>query len=60
MRLIVPVNEPEVGGENTSVTCMVVDLGDVCERVAKRKFRAVLTEWGIPRNKHKMIMKDYF
>ena len=60
MRLIVPVNEPEVGEENTSITCMVVDLGEVTERSAKRKFRKVLKEWGIPSHKHKLIMKEYF
>lgn len=45
MRFLIPVNESE---DETSVTIMLVDVGDVSMRVAKRKLRVVFTEWGIP------------
>lgn len=55
MVFLIPVNESEDGG---SVTIMRVDVGDVSMRVAKRKLRVVLTEWGIPRQQQKMIIRE--
>ncbi|QPI17689.1 hypothetical protein vBAmePR8F_gp29 [Alteromonas phage vB_AmeP_R8W] len=58
MQIFVPVNEYKEGEE--SITLMRIDFGDVSERVAKRKFRIILDEWGIPKNQHKKLMKEYF
>ena len=57
MILYIPVNDT-VEGE--SQTIMKVDLGDVSERVGKRKFRTVLTTWGIPKNQQKSLIREYF
>lgn len=55
MKFTFPVNEAEDGG---SVTYKVVDCGDVSLRVAKRKVRVVLHEWGIPANQIKKLINE--
>lgn len=52
---IIPVNS---GEDETSVTLMRVDCGKVSMRVAKRKLRVVLTEWGIPKKYQKIFIKE--
>ena len=51
---LIPVNETEEG----SVTLMKVNVGAVSMRVAKRKLRVVFTEWNIPVNFHKKLLKE--
>ncbi len=57
MKFLIPVNE---AAEGESQTCMVVDVGDVTERTAKRKLRLVFKEWGIPAPQIKRLLKEYF
>lgn len=60
MRCIIPVNQPEVGKESTSVTMKVVDLGDVTEAEGYAKLIQVFCEWGITRKKAKKLALEYF
>ncbi len=57
MKFLIPVNE---AAEGESQTCMVVDVGDVTERTAKRKLRLVFKEWEIPVPQIKRLLKEYF
>jgi hypothetical protein len=61
MRFIIPVNEVEYDESGMgSQTLKIVDVGDVSPRTAKRKLRMVLQEWGIPNNRIKKLIKEYF
>ena len=61
MKFLIPINEIEYNEEGMgSQTCKVVDVGDVSTRTAKRKLRIVLKEWGIPTNRIKSLVKEYF
>ena len=53
---IIPVNEAEE--DDTSVTVMRVDCGEVPMRTAKRKLRVVFKEWGIPVRFQKKMIKE--
>lgn len=55
MVFLIPVNESE---DETSVTVMRVDVGNVAMRTAKRKLRVVLTVWGIPVRFQKKMIKE--
>jgi hypothetical protein len=57
MIFMIPVNK-QTGEE--SVTYMRVDVGNVTNRIAKRKLRIVLTEWGIPKDKQSIFVKELF
>lgn len=56
MVFLIPVNETDE--DDTSVTLMRVDVGNVCMRVAKRKLRVVFTEWGIPTSWQKTMIRE--
>lgn len=56
MKFIIPVNEPDT--ITGSVTYKQIDVGDVSLRVAKRKLRIVLKEWGIPDNQLKKFINE--
>lgn len=56
MKFIIPVNEPD--NITGSVTYKQVDVGDVSLRVAKRKLRIVLAEWGFPQNQIKKFVNE--
>ena len=53
---IIPIAEPNE--DDKSATVMRVDCGYVSMRVAKRKLRVVLTEWGVPRYFQKLFIKE--
>lgn len=55
MKFTFPVNEAVDGG---TVTYKVVDCGDVSLKVAKRKLRIVLKEWGVPANQMKKLINE--
>jgi hypothetical protein len=55
MVFIIPVNESE---DETSVTVMRVDVGNVTMRTAKRKLRIVLTVWDIPVQFQKKMIQE--
>lgn len=55
MVFLIPVNESE---EDGSVTLMRLDMGDISMRVAKRKLRIILSEWGIPVKFQKKMIKE--
>ena len=57
MVFLIPVNDAE-GNDETSVTIMRIDVGDISMRVAKRKLRIVFSEWGIPTRFQKKMIKE--
>lgn len=60
MRCIIPINEPSVDGKETSVTCKVVDFGDVPEHEAYAALVKLLMSWNITRKKAKKLALEYF
>ncbi len=58
MVFLIPVNEVTDDEDNTSVTVMRVDVGDISMRVAKRKLRKVFSVWKIPTYLQKKMIKE--
>ena len=54
MKYFIPINE---ANEGESVTVDIVDVGDVSERVAKRKLRQYLIARGVKAKEVKTVMK---
>ncbi len=53
----VPINE---ANEGESQTYLILDTGDVSDRVSKRKLRAYFKAYGVPKSHIKRLVKEYF
>ncbi len=56
-KFLVPINEANDG---ESQTCLILDTGDVSDRVSKRKLRAYFKAYGVPKSHIKRLVKEYF
>lgn len=52
---LIPVNDDE---DDTSVTVMRIDMGEIPMRSAKRKLRTIFKEWGVPVHFQKKMIKE--